>query len=713
MNTEVQAQNYDDELSNEELNSMYSEGEMMDKGKFAEFRSNLRMISGQHYNNEKRKYFVNRIREQQNLTDSQKLRLTKNHTGKIFSLYVNNIVSNTPGLTILPNNKKEIQDQKSADLNRDVWERAVVKHKLRGKFRNFAKDFCGMGECALRLIWDPNKGDLVGYEPKMERLDVPGIDEQGNIIEEIPVYDQMGQEVPDYDRPVFSGEFVFKRIEPYNLIRPKQAKNIDEAAWLCEREMMDIGDLKKIYRDDPEKIKIITESQDETFLMFDGHQADYRVSKKETLILSFFFRPCMKYPKGYFIIKTLSGILEQGELPEGIFPIVYQNWDQHDTNPRGRSKFVDGKPYQIEINRCASSIATHQVTLGPDKLIGNTMGKIEHSAIIPGVQFIKLNSGGELKHLPGRTGDQYVPYMNSQIQEYYSVMMLPEEAIDKESVSGDAFASLFKSLKQKKKFSMYVEKFEEFMVETCKLYLRMAKIYLPDEELIVAIGNDEIVNIEEFRNSEEITYQIKIEPGNSDLETQYGQQLVLNQALQYVGSSLDKQSIGKLLKSMPFANVEDVISDFVMDEENADNLILALERGDQPVVSRFDDNLYMMSKLVHRMRKPDFKYLSPEIQDAFEQYYEAFNEQEVAKQEELQRAQSGYIPTGGYGVKADFYVEEDGKTKRVELPSESIDWLLKKLADQGSSQEAMSRLNPTAQLDIAAKLNDGMTQYPQ
>lgn len=711
MNLEAQQPNY--ELDNSELNKLYDEGEQCDQRTFSEMRSNLLMIHGDHYNKKKRKYFVNRVRENNSMSEDMKLRLTKNHTGKIHDIYINNITSNTPGVIIVPNNDKEIQDQKSAKQNGAVWKRATIKHKVKKKIREFASDFTGTGEVACRIIWDPTKGKLQGYEPLIEQLPVPQYDEMGNVVTERQVLDEMGQPKPDKDSPVMSGDFEFRRVYGFNLIRPKEAKDMNESEWLCEREMADIRELKKVYKNDPKKLKYIQESEDETFLVFDGNNNSYQKSDNETLLLNFFFRPCLRYPNGYFVIKTKSGILEQGELPYSIFPIVYQNFKQLQTSPRGRSKFSDGKPYQIEINRCASAIATHQVTLGDDKLVGNTMGKVEHSAQMPGVRFIKVNAGGTLQHLPGRTGDQYLPYMNSQIQEYYSVMMLAEEAIDKEEFTGDAFASLFRSLKQKKKFSIYIEKFEEFLVDICQLYLQMAKVYLPDEEIIAAIGRDDAVNLQEFRSSEPLSYQINVEPNSGDVETQYGQQLVFNQILQYTGGSLERKDIGKIIKSMPLANVGDSFEDFLMDEQNADNLVLALERGEEPVVSRFDDNVYMMQRIVNRMRKPDFQYLQEEIQQAFEAYYEAYSEQEVAKQQELQSAQSGYIPTGGYTVKADLYVtDENGKNKRAELPYESINWLIEKLEQQGMSQASIESLNEQAKLELAQQMNQGAMSPP-
>ena len=54
----------------------------------------------------------------------------------------------------------------------------------------------------------------------------------------------------------------------------------------------------------------------------------------------------------------------------------------------------------------------------------------------------------------------------------------------------------------------------------------------------------------------------------------------------------------------------------------------------------------------------------------------------AAQQVAMQRAEQGLIPTGGYMTKCDLYVPgktPDSAPKRVTIPSEAIQWLLKQM----------------------------------
>src|SRR3954469_10760630 len=100
----------------EELNQLYSESETCDKEIFAEQRSNLLLIAGEHYNKRKNEFY-RRIRDNKELSEEQKLRLTKNHIQKIIKTYVNNVISAAPGVGFEPKNDNELQDQKAAELH--------------------------------------------------------------------------------------------------------------------------------------------------------------------------------------------------------------------------------------------------------------------------------------------------------------------------------------------------------------------------------------------------------------------------------------------------------------------------------------------------------------------------------------------------------------------------------------------------------------------
>lgn len=670
------------------LEQLYTDAESCDQAVFSEMRSNLLLISGEHYTR-KNSNFYKRIRDTKDLNDQQKLRLTKNHVQYITKTYANNIVSTNPGVGFSPKNKSELQDQKAAELHQSVWMDAREQSNLEEREDEWCDDFIGIGEVATKIFWDPSAGKLKAFHQK--------VDKDGQ-----PVVDEMGQMVPDPSRPVYSGGFIFEDLYGFNLLRDPNAVDMKSSPYLIIRKMVGKDKLKAMVEGDEEKLKFIQESSDHTFVVFDAMKGGYRKTQDECLVKETYFRPCPQYPKGYFYIATAGGILAEGELPGGIFPIVWQYFDKLPTAPRGRGPVKTMRPYQAEINRAASKMAEHQITLGDDKLLIQNGTKISAGVALPGVRSINF-TGMEPGILQGRDGSQYLEYMQSQIEEMYRVMNV---AMDSEAEKGqmDPYAMLFAAASKKKRFQRYIKRYERFLVAVTKTYLSLAKIHLPEDAVIYAAGKKEQINVSEFKNSNDICYEIKIEAQSDDVDTKMGQQLMLNHVLQYVGPQMDKENIGKLLKAMPYANLDDSFSDLTLDYEGATNDILALDRGELPAVHEYDNHPYWVKRLVSRKRQADFKYLDPQIQMNYDQLIQMHEQYEVEVQRKLMAAKSEYIPSGGYMVVCDLYVgdpKDPTKTRRARIPYESMAWLIKQLEAQGQSLQQLESMNQGAMAQMA------------
>jgi hypothetical protein len=312
--------------------------------------------------------------------------------------------------------------------------------------------------------------------------------------------------------------------------------------------------------------------------------------------------------------------------------------------------------------------------------------------------------------IPGRTGEQYVEYINSQISEMYQISDVAE--LDKEMTGQlDPYTMLFRSIKQKQKFSFYSEKFENFLVEVHKTALDLFKRYASPMIMIPVLGKNEQINMEEFKASPDTCWQIKVEPMSDDLETKMGKQLSLNHILQFVGSSLDKKDIGKMLRLSPYLNTEKMFGDMTQDWDNLTNDILALDKGQYPIASKHEDHEYLVKGLVSRMKQPDFSFLPPQVQQMYEQKKTEHEEAMAQQAMQIKQAQSEFIPSGGYAVTCDLYVPDPNNpktSKRVKIPAESLSWLLKQLEVQGSGQEAIEGLNnPQAASEIAQMVTAG------
>lgn len=649
----------------EELDKLYVDAESADKELFAEQRSNILLASGDHYNKNKSNFFK-RLRDTRSISQEQKIRLTKNHIGKITDAHVNHIVSSAPGVGFGPAQESELQDQKAAELNHSVWDYGKEKNQLEEGVQSWAEDFVNIGEVATKVFWDEGEQDLL-----------------------------------------------FEEIFGFNLLVDPGATTFNKCKWACIRKMVDVEKLKKMFPGD-EHASFIQESSEKTYTIFDRGKGSYERTKGECLIREFYFRPNAEMLQGYFYIMVKGHILAEGELPAGLFPIRMKPFKRLQTKARGQSIVKVLRPYQMEINRSSSKIAEHQITLGDDKLLIQNGTKVTAGASLPGVRTANY-TGSEPKILPGRDGSQYLSYMQAQITEMYNVANVEEKGMD---LSGqlDAYSLLFRSASQKKQFQIYIKRFEAFLKEVAELYLELARYHFPDDKVIMMIGRKEQVNLSEFRDTSPLCYKIKISAQSEDLETKMGKQLVLNHVLQYVGPQMDKESIGKIIKAMPYSNADESFGDLTLDYESATNDILALDRGEVPPINSNDPHAYMIKRLTARMRQADFQFKAPEIQRNYAQRLQA-HEQVLAQQaKQLQASQAGFIPTGGYMVACDFYVQSDpkdpSKTKRVRLPSEGLQWFIDRLEAQGASLDQLETVNQQNLVEIAQMQSQGGAASP-
>lgn len=647
-----------------ELDKLYEEGDQADKELFAEMRSNILLNSGEHYNKNKSQFFK-RLRDSRAVTSEQKLRLTKNHIPKITETHVNHIVAAAPGVGFEPAQKSELQDQKAAEQCHSVWNHGKEVNNLDEEVQSWAEDFVQIGEVATKAFYD-------------EALD----------------------------------EIVFEELYGFNLLVDPCASSFKKSKWVCIRKMVAVDKLKEMFPGEEEK-KFIQESSEQTYTIFDRAQGGYQRSKGECLVREFYFRPCLQYPQGYFFYTVKGKILTEGELPAGKFPVIMKPYKRLQTKSRGQGIIKTLRPYQAEINRSGSKIAEHQITLGDDKLLVQNGTKVSAGASLPGVRTVNF-TGMPPTILPGRDGSQYLNYMNSQITEMYAAANVDEKD-DPATGQMDPYALLFRSASQKKKFQTIIKRFENFLQEVCELYLELARYHFTDEKLIYMMGKKERVNIAEFKETSKLCYKIKVSAQSEDIESKLGKQLILNHAIQYVGNKLDKEDIGKLMKAMPYANFDESFNDMTLDYESATNDILALDRGELPPINKYDPHVYMIKRLTARMRMADFQFLAPEIQAAYAKRLAAHEMTEAENAKAIQMAQSGFIPTGGYLVACDFYVQSDpadpSKTKRVRLPSESLGWLIEKLETQGASLGQLESVNDANLVQIAQMMgNAGATE---
>ena len=693
------------ELKAEDLTSWYLKAEEADKRIFAEMRTNLMLVAGEHYQRDSWGKAFERIREAPNLNSFQRLKLTKNHMQRVTKAYRNAIERHAPDVAVEPGNEKELSDQKVAELYESYWQFAKKQIDFPALKAEMIKHFVELGEICTKIFWDDESGTVIGYEAKM----VPHPEAPDQMVPEL---DEMGNHVLT-QTPVYGGQIKWENVEAYNLRRDPGARTIATSPILCITKLIPRNSLRGMIQDKA-MLQELESIPTQEFTVFDNNTGNYRASEEMTALREYYIRPCKLLPKGYYYYATDKLIIAQGELPYGIFPVQWEGFDEQTGNPRCHSIVRPIRPCQVELNRCASRIAEAQVTHGDDKIMVPTNTKISQGALLPGIRTFSY-SGGEPKYFQGRAGDQYFEYMGMQIDELYKLANVPEVNEEKQE-SPDLMVNLWKSYRFRNKFVIYGEKFERFLQRCVETTFAIAKECITEDELIPAIGRTEMLNASEFKFAEPVGYRITTKARTEDMESQFGKQIAIQNVLQYVGQSLDKEDLGLLLRVSPFLNKELMLQKFTMKYDAVMNDIIALDRGVPRQARKHQDHQYFIQYLTARMSRSDYEFLPPQVQQLYEQAVAEHQQLEAQNLQEIERAKSGFIPSGGYLVKCDFYVGTDPanpqKVKRVSLPSESVDWLIKKLDQQGTTLDQLEQLSTDAQAEIAKYMTAGGAQTP-
>lgn len=658
----------------------------------AECRTNNNLFQGNHFHKKQQK--LTRTLEATGAAEETKIRVVKNHTQVVCKYIINSILSLAPTGVVEPKDEAEISDIKAAEIHKQILEDYKYQNKVDSHIRRWVHDYVVSGECFVSVFFDPGKGR------KIKRS---------------PFIDAMGQMVSE--QATFSGDAVIERIYPWDVRMDVGAKSFEEATWVGYEKIVDCDVVKRMAPEHPELDKAIKEDEDTTYKVFEAGSGKYKESKGKVLLRIVYFRPTVEMPNGEFIFFTKDIELVRGELPVDqngnvFFPIKYVGFDEIPTSPRSSSIIRMIRPEQMQINFCASAIAHTLSTVGWDKMIVPTGGEVEAGQTKAGVRIFKVPGGKQAADfIPGRSGEQFLGTMTQNITEIYNKTGVPEQW-DEKTNDADVMAVLYKNMRQRTRFSLYAKKFGDFLADIFEEVLRIKKAYMTDEEFFLVTGGMEYGNIAEFRRMEDLRYQIKISEGSEDLESRFGKYMGLMQTMQYMGGNLDDNAKGMILRNLPFINGEEITSKMTLNYDNARNIMLALDRGEMPVVSDIGDPLYISEQLNSRRYKPDFKYLTPQIQQAYLQQIQAYNDIYNQKNAAVQRAQAGFIPADGPTVPIEGMYEEtigsNGQPKyvRLQVPQSALQWLQEQLQAQNSSLGNIASLPLGTQASIAEQFNN-------
>src|SRR5690606_9833159 len=329
--------------TSKKLGELYKEAVEIDKRIFAEQKSNVLLYAGEHYSKPTSK-FARGLRNSPSIDTGTKIRVVKNHTQKICKTYVNNILNAAPGVFVGPRQEKELSHQKTAELNESSWQYIKQSTNFDEHVSNWCNDFVVSGETITKVFWNPKKGKHIGYEQAQTSDGEPIFDEEPSELNP--------EGVPKRGKAVFSGVLEYERLYSFNFLRDAKSRTINDSPFLAYQKLIPLDDAKSLLGNDPKKVKLLQPGlSGADYVVFDSNELRYIETKDQVLLVEWFIRPCDDYPNGYFFLTTPQGdILQEMELPFGVFPIIYEGFDELTSTPRHQSIIKVARPYQSHLN---------------------------------------------------------------------------------------------------------------------------------------------------------------------------------------------------------------------------------------------------------------------------------------------------------------------------------------------------------------------------
>ena len=610
------------------------------------------------------------------------LRYAKNHIPRLADVYANEIVREAPDVEVVPVSGGDVRSAPLARMNNDVWEhhKRKTSENYRQRVDSRVLDFVVVGEVAVKLYWDEEK-DCVTEE----------------------------------------------KISPYDLGRAPGSESVEDSPWHVFRRVYTRKQLVRIFG--AKMASAISDpGQASTALLGETSHTVFQSSRYEyanlegALVMEYYERPTATHPNGRFFFFTEGRILQTGELPGGIYPIVVQRFLKTPGLARGHSFIRNVYRIQTEINRASGQDATNMTHFGDDKFVTNSSSDIQVGNVIQGARHIKVSSYGDLPSsfmfVEGKGLPKYIDYVKAQVREMDYLCHVATQMEEKKQPArgGDLSVVLYTQIKDKKRFVKYAQGYEDFTVSLGRRVLDLYRHYLVEGDVIHSGNLDEGVLVPDFKNSTDRDFVFKVTAGNESDETRLGKQIVVDKVLQYAGRDMDKTDIGMVLRSSMLSDEKKLMDHFSVPYDSWVNNQIELEKGFMPQVSETEDFSYKARMCTARMNKADFVHLNPQVRALYGQFLQIC-EQGVAKAEnERLRIEKGVVPTDGALINTDMYrtvPNSSGtgmKTEKVKIPQAALEWLTEVLEKQGTTQENLAGLPAPVQGSIMDQVTTAAEQ---
>ena len=528
-----------------------------------------------------------------------RVRLVANYIMPIVRSMVARLTYSKPALICMPGTNEE-EDKNAARACESVLNYLWRHLDILSLTRDLVLWVVSCGTAFLKVYWDSSAGDII---------------------------DASMDGKPEYIR---TGEVAVEIVPPFAVTIDPMATSFKQSDYLIEAHMVSKNKLKEIFGEKlfkgvswerDEKVSMKPSFISKILGMFTGKtQPPEKEATSHVMVYEYYERPSLARPKGRKVFVSGDKVIEDVELPDGLWPYV----DFHDVKVPGRfwsSSIIEHLiPMQLELNKTKSQIIEHKNLMAKGKWLC-AEGSVKQNAITsePG-EVIEYNP-----NLPRPQQSQMTPLPNyvfevmnrlsTDMQEVSGISEVSRGTVPGDVRSGRAIAYLQEA--DNTKLGPVVAGLERGLEDVGKKMLQLVEQRWDEPQTIKILGKNNQVEVIDFKGADVAgNYDVIVQGGSSMPQNKALRQDFIIQLYQY-GLIQDPQ---KVLSLLEFGGIEDVYESDTLDKSAAKEEMEIMLQGGMVEAQMYEEHNIHMDVHVKFLKSNEGRNLPQNLHDGILQH---------------------------------------------------------------------------------------------
>jgi len=554
-----------------------------------------------------------------------RVRMVLNYILPTVETFCGKITENRPGFMCLPatSDDDDVEAARQCDRALDAeWERAGMDIKI----HEWAKYIATTPIAFAKIWWDPSLGE----ETTVEVPNPNGEPDDEGII-------------PRKFETRKSGEVVCEIVSGLEVGWDPGAKDKESCQWMTHANFMHIDRLRSRW---PKRGKHISPNStyesdsysQQVVRQFRGTSGDDEVGLDRIMVIEYFERASLRYPKGLYAIVAGGVVLEQGDLPYDILPFYAV---RHNTVPgrwAGEGLVKPLIPAQKELNKSESQRIENKNLHAQPKWRAEK-GSISKGSITdePGevIQYNRTATRPPEQMPPAALSPEHRMIVLDQKRNIEDISGISDVTRGSAPASFSGRAIRHAAALDQTKLGPTVREFQLRIAGLCSHWLRLMRDNMPRERMMRVAGRNQEIEVFSFYRSQIKSTDVRVKPFSMLSRNPAIRQETVMQMYQLgmYGDPNDPRVKMQARKDMEFGDLEMLHGDRTRDRNYAREENHRMSEGEFVDVQPWEDHITHIDEHLAFMKGVDFRLLSPEEQGTFQKHLAWHYHQESQQQQ--------------------------------------------------------------------------------